>query len=323
MAIDTHSNFTYGTVATAPSPATTGTSMVLGTSDFASFPDPAGTGNTAYNLSVWPAGSIPTTGNAEIMRMTVKGTNGTVNMARAQESSSARTVVVGDQVAMAITKKTLTDVESGDGWSPANETWTFATASTITVPTGAASKYQKGDRIKWTQTTVKYGVIVAVADTLLTILVNTDYTVANAAISANFYSHEENPIGYPTWFAFTTTWSSYSTAPALGNGTLVAYVKVDGATMTIKLELFTGSTSTYGTGIYYFTLPNNPTNSRQDVGGAWFLTSSTGRPGVSLFGYNGVSGVEFLTSPNSPVSATNPATWASGDRLNAFFSYQF
>ncbi len=35
---------------------------------------------------------------------------------------------------------------------------------------------------------------------LLTILVNTDYVVTNAAISSNYYSHQLNPIGYPHWF---------------------------------------------------------------------------------------------------------------------------
>lgn len=94
-----------------------------------------------------------------------------------------------------------------DGWTPADATWTYASASTITVPSGAASIFQKGDRIKWTQTTVKYGVIVAVTDTLLTIAVNTDYTVANAAITLNYYSHQANPLGYPTWFNYTPTLS--------------------------------------------------------------------------------------------------------------------
>jgi len=82
-------------------------------------------------------------------------------------------------------------------WMLANETWAYASASTITVPSGAAAKYAVGDRIKWTQTTVKYGVIVAVADTLLTIAVNTNYVVANAAITLNYYSHEASPIGFP------------------------------------------------------------------------------------------------------------------------------
>lgn len=90
-----------------------------------------------------------------------------------------------------------------DGWKGITETWTFASASTITVPTGAASRFQKGDYIKWTQTTVKYGVIVAVADTLLTIAVNTDYVVTNAAISAVYISRIANPLGFPDWFSGT------------------------------------------------------------------------------------------------------------------------
>lgn len=102
-----------------------------------------------------------------------------------------------------------------NGWILANETWTFASASTITVPAGATSKYQKGDRIRWTQSTVKYGVIVDVADTLLTIAVNTDYVVTDAEITLNYYSHQQNPIGYPSYFNFTPTinWTAGS-APA-------------------------------------------------------------------------------------------------------------
>jgi len=102
-----------------------------------------------------------------------------------------------------------------DGWTPASEAWTYASASTITVPAGAGSKYAVGDKIKWTQTTVKYGVIVAVANTLLTIAVNTDYVVTDAAISLNYYSHELNPIGYPHWFTYTPTitWTA-GTAPS-------------------------------------------------------------------------------------------------------------
>ena len=100
-------------------------------------------------------------------------------------------------------KTYVTTNAAADGWIAATGTWTYASASTITVPSGAGNLYKIGDKIKWTQTTVKYGVITAVADTLLTIAVNNDYTVANAAISANYYSHQENPLGYPASFAFT------------------------------------------------------------------------------------------------------------------------
>ena len=37
-------------------------------------------------------------------------------------------------------------IRNWDGWISANETWVYASATTITVPSGAASKYQKGTR---------------------------------------------------------------------------------------------------------------------------------------------------------------------------------
>ena len=113
--------------------------------------------------------------------------------------------------AATITNPTL--IGSFDGWVSANETWTYASATTITVSSGAASKYAVGDRIKLTQTTVKYFVVVAVADTLLTVTGGTDYTVANAAISANFYSHSATPIGYPQYFNYTPTFGGFSSNP--------------------------------------------------------------------------------------------------------------
>ncbi len=88
-----------------------------------------------------------------------------------------------------------------DGWEDANESWTYASADAptfvITVPTNATLKYSVGMRIKLTQTTVKYFIITAVAATTLTVYGGTDYTLANAAISANFYSSVKAPFGFP------------------------------------------------------------------------------------------------------------------------------
>ncbi len=91
------------------------------------------------------------------------------------------------------------------GWIPVSDSWTYASATTITVPSGAASIYQKGDKIKLTQTTVKYFYIVGVADTVLTITGGTSYTLADAAISVQYYSHVANPMGFPHWFTFVPT----------------------------------------------------------------------------------------------------------------------
>ena len=109
---DGHANFSYGTVTTAPSPGTSGTTVVIGTASFAQFPDPS---TYPYNVTVWPSGTIPLASNAEISRVVAKGTNGTLNLTRAQESSTNRDIGVGDQLAITITKKTVTDIEDAVG----------------------------------------------------------------------------------------------------------------------------------------------------------------------------------------------------------------
>jgi len=147
----------------------------------------------------------------------------------------------------------LADYIRGDGWISANETWAYASATTITVPSGAAAKYAVGDRIKWTQNTVKYGVIVAVADTLLTIAVNTDYTVANEAISLNYYSHQASPVGYPQWFNYVPILSQGASTDIAKTVTFAKYNLV-GRVVTTKVVLMATGTGTAGSNIL-ITLP--------------------------------------------------------------------
>ena len=101
---DQHLNFAYSTVATAPSPATSGTSLVVASGDGSKFPTPP------FNATIWPVSTNPTTANAEVVRVTAISTD-TLTIVRAQESSSARTVIVGDQIAATITAKTIADID--------------------------------------------------------------------------------------------------------------------------------------------------------------------------------------------------------------------
>lgn len=104
MPFDIHKNLAISTVATAPSPATTGTSLVVAAGHGTRFP------TVPFNATVWPANTTPDPANAEIVRVTAISTD-TLTITREQESTSARTIVVGDQIAATITKKTLDDVE--------------------------------------------------------------------------------------------------------------------------------------------------------------------------------------------------------------------
>jgi len=101
---DAHKNFAYSTVLVAPSPATSGTSLTVFTGQGALFPA------APFNAIVWPTGTNPLASNAEIVRVTaIAGDVFTIT--RTQESTTARAIIIGDNIAAAITAKTLEDVE--------------------------------------------------------------------------------------------------------------------------------------------------------------------------------------------------------------------
>lgn len=101
-----------------------------------------------------------------------------------------------------------------DGWIPVSATWTYASATTITVPSGAAAIYNVGQGFRLTANgVVKQGYIVGVADTLLTIAGD---ALTNHTFSAISYTNTPGTaIGFPVWFAWTpasqTGWTDIPT----------------------------------------------------------------------------------------------------------------
>ena len=83
---------TLSTVATAPSPAASGTSLTVAAGQGARFP------TTPFEATIWPSGSQPLASNAEIVLVTAI-TNDTLTITRTQEGTSARSIVAGDQIA--------------------------------------------------------------------------------------------------------------------------------------------------------------------------------------------------------------------------------
>lgn len=203
----------------------------------------------------------------------------------------------------ALANKTLTNpvIANYDGWISAGETWTYASASTFTVSGDVTAKYPKGTRLMFTQTTVKYGVVASnsysAPNTTVTIIVNTDYTLANAAISANFYSYDINPQGYPGWFNWTPTLTGFSVNPtntlykfnAIGNRIQILYRQGTNGTSNL-------STKTYTLPVACVTLTG------------YVVVAPT------LFVDNGVQGSTpgMVTISNGATTASIFTTWASG-----------
>lgn len=103
-------NLWQSTVATAPSPATSGTTLVCHAGDGAYL-----TAAPPFPVAIWASGAAPSlpAGNVELALCTAVSTD-TLTLTRGQEGIAARTVVVGDQIAAVITAAFLTSLNATD-----------------------------------------------------------------------------------------------------------------------------------------------------------------------------------------------------------------
>ena len=102
--MDAHKNLIESLIVTPPNPATTGTSLTITTGQGTLFP------TVPFNITIWKSDENASLANAEIVRVT-NIVGDVLTMTRAQESSTARTIVAGDKIALTITAKSFTDIE--------------------------------------------------------------------------------------------------------------------------------------------------------------------------------------------------------------------
>lgn len=217
-----------------------------------------------------------------------------------------------------------------DGWIPLiNETWVYASATTITVPAGASGRYTTGDKIRLVQSgTTKYFYVVSTTDTVLTVTGGTDYTVANATIESPAFSKHQTPIGFPHWFSWTPTWSGMT----IGNATVNAKFAIIGESVVCRFSCALGSTSSISS-LVSFTLPV--------TGDAIYASSNIVGVGTCHILDNGtqtyLGNVELTSTTLARIlawnsagtyvaavgfSSTAPFTWVAGDQFNGSFVYQ-
>jgi hypothetical protein len=246
-------------------------------------------------LSAWPASTTPTA-DTDVFA-TVENMGGTP----------------------AHKRKTIRAILNG-GWTPAAGTWAYASATTITVPSGAASIYSIGQKWKLTSNgVVLYGYITNVADTLLTVLGN---PLTNYTFTANYYSTAANPTGFPQNFAYVPTGVSAT------NVTMAGRYQITGRRCYCDILIsFTGA-------ITFTTMPTLPTpaSANQLYSAAVF--------GSAICGYYDASAGAFpsglmagilqnatvvsigKSSDATAMSATVPITWANGDAVYLHFDYE-
>ncbi|NYI05258.1 hypothetical protein [Allostreptomyces psammosilenae] len=130
------------------------------------------------------------------------------------------------------------------------------------------------------------------------------------------------------WQSYTPTWTAATTAPVLGNGSLVGRYTRIGDTVHVQVQLTVGTTTQVGTGAWQFSLP-----ARTSQLGAYHLgtaqTSGAGGrvSGHTLAGPGTTSCGIFLSAPDSArmtaLSHAHPYTeWGAGNLLRFAFTYE-
>lgn len=132
--------------------------------------------------------------------------------------------------------------------------------------------------------------------------------------------------GLGTWIPYTPTWTA-SVAPAIGDGTLTGGYALIGKVCAFYITLVAGSTTTFGTGFWQFSLPLTAVtfsgNSSVPGGIASARDDSTTSRNNALAILNGATNF-FLTTTatNALYGSTSPWTWATSDQLGIFGVYQ-
>lgn len=120
------------------------------------------------------------------------------------------------------------------------------------------------------------------------------------------------------WTSYTPSWTSSGTAPAIGNGSLTGAYLLLGKLLFFRIVLLGGSSTTWGTGLYAFSLPDGVTTaaSSQVVSGyVWDSNPGTRSPAAGQVVASGSSVNRIVVGSGAGAGATVPFTWAVGDEL--------
>ena len=126
------------------------------------------------------------------------------------------------------------------------------------------------------------------------------------------------------WTTYTPTWTGSTTNPSLGNGTLTGRYKTIGKTVFLQIHFGAGSSTTFGSGHWKFSLPVAAHSGAAVVMSATYLDNGTQwYAGVVTTEYDSnTSYVVPITVSSGAVNSTVPFTWASTDSITICGSYE-
>jgi hypothetical protein len=130
------------------------------------------------------------------------------------------------------------------------------------------------------------------------------------------------------WTAYTPQWTAASSNPAIGDGTIEGYYKVIGKTCFVRGNIAMGSTTTFGSGEWYVSMPFTASHADAilmsatllDNGTAWYNATMVG----ARAGFNHKAPIQYqnVAGTAGDVNATGPFTWTTSDRFIWNGSYE-
>ena len=322
--MDALKNFAYSLVATAPSPATSGTTLVVTAGQGTYFPA------TPFDATIWPAGSQPTNANAEIVRVTNVATD-TFTITRAQYGTTAQSIAVGYQIAQTVDANLLNQLAPLSGATFTGEVvvpdlkitgLTGATASssrlvgTTTSGPPVSGTFAVGDMVIDQTATIWFCTTAGTPGTWVNVVPNS-LVVRSATATAG--------TGEFTIFGTTGTSGQTITLPATAvNGSIYQIKNLSPYTVNILggTNSISVSGTVYGAATPY-TIPLNAAYTFVYSGGVWFCFTTTdinkmgglplavtgggtglstiGTAGQSLVVNSGATGLQYANTGAGPV----------------------
>jgi hypothetical protein len=137
---------------------------------------------------------------------------------------------------------------------------------------------------------------------------------ANATVLMADSTQSDGLVWGGTWAAYTPAWTSSGTAPAIGNGTISGRFSQLGKTVFYKISVVAGSTTTFGTGTYFFSLPVTAAASAFTFGFARAIdTGVLQYPGFAVL--QSTTLLLPITGAGATWSNTVPFTFANTDQM--------
>ena len=130
------------------------------------------------------------------------------------------------------------------------------------------------------------------------------------------------------WSNWTITWTAATTNPAIGNGVLVGRYCAVGKMCTCYINMVAGSTTTFGSGAWEFSLPITsgvyPTANHTHIGSGFIRDASpvANYPLLPTIARSNTTIRLIKVGNESVITATIPITWAEGDQFNIQITYE-